>query len=95
MALQQLTGSLYLRNVFKRILRDEKKAPGREIQVKEIGRLFKGAKGRPVPLLTTFLGLQDDALIAHTEGKMVPEGSIAPINAQREESADRQPEKEP
>lgn len=95
MALQQLTGRLYLRDVFKGILGDEKKALGREIQVKKIGCLLKGAEGLPGPLLASLFSLQDDAPVAHTEGKMVPEGGIALINTQWEEPADRQPEKEP
>lgn len=95
MAFQQLTGRLYLRNVLKGILGNEKKTPGRKIQVKEIGCLLEGAKGLPAPLLTPFLGLQEDPLIAQTKGKMVLKGGIAPINAQWEKSPDGQPEKEP
>ena len=91
MAFQQLTGRLYLRDVLKGILGYEKKAPGRKVQVKEIGRLFKSAEVLPVPLLISFLGLQNDALLTQAKGKMVPEGGIAFINAQWEKSSDRQP----
>ena len=95
MAFKQLAGSLYLRNVFKGILGNEEKAPGRKVQVKEIGRLFKGAEVLPVPLLASLFGLQQNAAIVQLEGKMILEGGIAPINAQRKEPPDRQPEKEP
>jgi len=95
MAFQQLAGSLYLGDVFKGILGDEKKAPGREIQMKKVGRFFKSAEILPFPLLASLFSLQEDALIAQVKSKMDPKGRIAFINAQREESSDRQPEKEP
>jgi hypothetical protein len=95
MTLQQLTGRLYLQKIFEGILGNEKKAPGCEIQMKEISRLLKGAEGLPVPLLASFFGLQDDALLAQAKDKMVLKSGITLVNAQGKEPPDGQPEKKP
>ena len=88
MTLQQLAGSLYLQKILKGILGNEEKAPGGEVQVKEISRLLKGAESLPGPLLTPLFGLQNDAGIVQTKDKMILKGGVALINAQRKESSD-------
>ena len=95
MTLQQLTGGLYLQKILEGILWNEKKAPGCEIQMKEIGSLLEGAEGLPAPLLASFLGLQDDALLAQAKDKMVLKSGIALVNAQGKEPPDGQPEEKP
>ena len=95
MTLQQLTGRLYLQKILEGILGNEKKAPGCEIQMKKIGRLLEGAEGLPAPLLASFFGLQDDALLAQAKDKMVLKGGIALVNAQGKEPSDGQPEEKP
>ena len=91
MAFQQLPGGLDLRNILKGILGDQKEAPGVKIQVKEVGRLFKSAEVLPIPSLTSFLGLQQDALVFQAEGKCILEGGGSFINAEGEQAPDRQP----
>jgi len=95
MTLQQLTGGLYLQKILEGILWNEKKAPGCEIQMKEIGSLLEGAEGLPAPLLASFFGLQDDALLAQAKDKMVLKSGIALVNAQGKEPPDGQPKEKP
>jgi hypothetical protein len=95
MALQQLTGRLDLQKILEGILGNKEKAPRAEIQMKEIGRLLKSAKGLPAPLLASSFGLQNDPFLAQVKDKMVLEGGIALINAQGKESPDGQPEEKP
>jgi hypothetical protein len=95
MTLQQLACSLYLQKILEGILGNKEKAPGGEVQMKEIGRLLKSAESLPVPLLTALFGLQDDAGIIQAKDKMILKGGIALINAQRKESPDGQPEEKP
>lgn len=73
MLFEQLPGSLYIGDILKRVLGDQKEAPGVKIQVKEIGGLFESAEIVPIPPLAAFFSFQEDALIFQGEGKSILE----------------------
>ncbi len=86
-----MSGSLDLCDIPKRILGDQKKAPGVKIQMKEVGCLFKSAEILPVPSLAAFLCFQQDAPLFHSERERIVKGSISFINAERQQPPDGQP----
>ena len=83
MSFYQLPGGLDLRNILKRILWDQKKAPGVKIQVKKISRLFKGAEILPIPPLAALFCFQQNTLVFQAKRKGILEGGRSFIDAQR------------
>ena len=91
MLLQQVPGSLDLRDIPKGIFGYQKEAPGVEIQVKEIGRFFKSAETIPVPSLTAFLCFQQHTPLFQGKGERIVESGVPFIDAQGQQPPDGQP----